>query len=230
MAGVAQQPGPPRSGRGKSNSHIVALLSLKILLLAFFILLNSLATFEDNRRTAVVDSVRQAFQGILPNQNNQSQRPAALEMLDGAKEAVDELRRLFSENLPIVERRESTDSWKLRLDMPVDDLFAADGDELMPEGVETLRVIAGVLSNERFGALNYRIDLLYGLSGGVSGFAGNEAALARAGALVRALERQGLPPARLSTGFLPDFAGQARFHFTIESDAPAAAERSGEEG
>ncbi len=230
MAGVAQQPGPPRSGRGKSNSHIVALLSLKILLLAFFILLNSLATFEDNRRTAVVDSVRQAFQGILPNQINQSQRPAALEMLDGAKEAVDELRRLFSENLPIVERRESTDSWKLRLDMPVDDLFAADGDELMPEGTETLRVIAGVLSDERFGALNYRIDLLYGLSGGVSGFAGNEAALARAGALVRALERQGLPPARLSTGFLPDFEGQARFHFTIESDAPAAAERSGEEG
>ena len=44
MAGVAQQP-----GRRQSNSHIVALLSLKILLLAFFILLNALASFEDNR-------------------------------------------------------------------------------------------------------------------------------------------------------------------------------------
>lgn len=226
---VAPQPGLSQSGRGKSSSHIVALLSLKILLLAFFILLNALATFEDDRRTAVVDSVRQAFQGILPNQISERRRPAALEMLDGAEQAVDELRRLFSKNLPIVERSESTDSWKLRLDMPVDDLFAADGNDMMPEGAETLRVIAGVLSGERYGQLNYRIDLLYGLSGGVSGVAGNEAALARAGALVRSLERQGVPAARLSTGFLPDFAGKARFLFTIESGSPAAADTSGEE-
>src|SRR3546814_4555131 len=61
MAGAAPQP-----KNRQSNSHIVALLSLKILLLAFFILLNALATFQEERSSAVVDSVRDAFQGLLP--------------------------------------------------------------------------------------------------------------------------------------------------------------------
>ena len=57
----------------------------------------------------------------------------------------------------------------------------------------------------------------------VSGIEGNRNALARAGALVRSLERQGLPSERLSTGFLPDFAGKARIHFTLEVEVPAEA-------
>src|SRR3546814_9714418 len=61
MAGAAPQP-----KNRQSNSHIVALLSLKILLLDFFILLNALATFQEERSSAVVDSVRDEFPGLLP--------------------------------------------------------------------------------------------------------------------------------------------------------------------
>lgn len=226
MPGIAQEPGRHQSGRVQSNSHIVALLSLKILLLAFFILLNALATFEDDRRTAVVDSVRQAFQGVLPAELNLARSTAAVDVFDGAQRVIEELHRLFADDLPILERSESPGTRTLRVDIPVTDLFAEDGNDLMPEGAETLRLIAAALHDPRFATAGYRVDILYGVPG--SGADASRAALARAGALVRELENHGLPSAHLSTGFLPDFAGQARFHFTIELEAPVAA--AGEEG
>lgn len=218
MAGAS-----PRQGYQKSNSHILALLSLKILLLAFFILLNALSSFEEERRSAVVDSVREAFQGILPAQLNLSTAPAALDVFEGAENVIEALHKLFGNKLPIVESRESPGTWTLQVDVPVDDLFAGNSDALMPEGAEIVRLIAGVLADERFATPGYRVDLLYGIAGTASGVEGHRAALARAGALVRELQRQGLPADHLSSGLMPDFAGQVRIYFTILLDVPPQA-------
>ena len=224
MAGVAKEP-----GRRQSSSHIVALLSLKILLLAFFILLNALSTFEEGRRTAVVDSVRQAFQGVLPAQFNVDADPAALDIFEGAKEVVDALHQLFADDLPILVREESPGSWTLRVDLPIGDLFAQGEDAPLPEGAETLRLVGAVLGDPRFASAGYHVDVLYGIDAPTGGSAGNRRALTRAGVLVRELERQGLLPARLSTGFLPDFAGRVRLHFTIRLEAAAGAATAGGE-
>jgi hypothetical protein len=218
MAGVSQQPG----GR-QSNSHIVALLSLKILLLAFFILLNALASFEEERRDAVLDSVRQAFEGVLPAQGNLSSSPAALDVFEGADRVIESLKNLFGDDLPIVERRDNPNSWTLQVDFPASDLFAGDGRELAPEGAETLRIIGAVLEDPRFADLGYRVDLLYGVRGRSSGIDGHRAAMSRAGALVRELDRQGLEASRISTGLLPSFAERVRIYFTIDLEAPADA-------
>lgn len=222
MAGASSRQTHP-----KSNSHIIALLSLNILLLAFFILLNALSTFEEERRSAVVDSVRQAFQGVLPAQFNISAAPAAIDIFEGAENVVEALHQLFGNNLPIVETMESPGTWTLRVDVPVEELFAEGGEALAPEGAETLRLIAGVLGDERFATPGYHVDLLYGVSSADSGIEGHRPALKRAGALVRALERQGLPPARLSSGLMPAFAGKVRFYFTVELEAPAPAQGAG---
>src|SRR3546814_4588433 len=92
MAGAAPQP-----KNRQSNSHIVALLSLKILLLAFFILLNALATFQEERSSAVVDSVRDAFQGLLPVGRRGAADPGGVGLFDGGEDIVDNLMRLRSE-------------------------------------------------------------------------------------------------------------------------------------
>lgn len=220
MAGVTKEP-----GQRQSNSHIVALLSLKILLLAFFILLNAMATFEEERRTAVVDSVRQTFQGMLPAQLNVSPSPAAIDVFQGAEDVVDALRQIFGATLPIVERKDSPGSRTLQVDLPASDLFEAGSGELTPEGAETLSLIAAVLDDPNAGAPRYNLDLLYGVAGSGSGIEGHREALARAGVLVWTLEREGLQPARLSTGLLPSFAGQVRFYFTLRLDTPPALEK-----
>ena len=233
MAGAAPQPGPPqsgpsRSGRRQSNSHIVALLSLKVLLLAFFILLNSLASFEEERRSAVVDSVREAFRGLLPAEHSVNANPSGLDVLEGGDDVVDTLKQLFGSDLPLVELPAASDARVLQIDLTADELFESDGSALSPDGAETLRLVAGVLADPRFARQQARIDALYGLSGRASGLAGNRAPLLRAAAVVRALEREGLAPSRLSAGLLPDFAGKLRLHFTIASEpAPAAAGAEG---
>ena len=48
---------------------MMLLLSLKLILLAFFILLNSLADFEAGRARAVLASVNQAFNGKIEGQS-----------------------------------------------------------------------------------------------------------------------------------------------------------------
>ncbi|GAB4371029.1 MAG: hypothetical protein Kow00114_31650 [Kiloniellaceae bacterium] len=213
--------GAPDSSKGQSNGNIIALLSLNILLLAFFILLNSLSTFEEKRRDAVMDSVREAFQGLVPADRNVQTSPAAADLFEGATEAIDSLNQLFGDELPLVESRDAAGRWTLQVDLPVDDLFADDSDALRPDGAETLRLIASVMDDPRFARPGYQVDVLYGLGGTLSGIDGNRAAMARAGVLVRELAREGLPAERLSAGLLPALPGQVRFHFTIQLDAPA---------
>lgn len=231
MAGGAPHPGPshagpphlgsPHGGQGQSNGNIIALLSLNILLLAFFILLNSLSTFEEERRDAVMDSVRQAFQGLVPADRNLQDSPAAADLFEGAAEAADSLNQLFGDDLPLVERRDAAGRWTLQADLPVADLFADDGAALSPDGAETLRLIAGVMADPRFAGAGYQIDVLYGLAGSASGIEGNRAAMARAGVLVRELAGEDIPAERLSAGLLPALPGRVRFHFTIGMDASA---------
>ncbi|MGF1591695.1 MAG: flagellar motor protein MotB [Kiloniellaceae bacterium] len=224
MAGLARD-----TGRRQSNSHIVALLSLKILLLAFFILLNSMASFEEERRDAVVESVREAFQGLLPADRNVTERLSGLDGFDGSEDVISSLNELFGRNLPLAEKPDASGSRTLQVDLQVGELFTGQGSEFNPEGTEILRLVAGVLSDARFSGQDYQIDVLYGLSGRTSGVEGNHGAVMRSGALVRELEGHGLPPARLSAGLLPNFPGTVRLHFTVETAAaPGAAEAGGE--
>src|SRR3546814_11544455 len=121
MAGAAPQP-----KNRQSNSHIVALLSLKILLLAFFILLNALATFQEERSSAVVDSVRDAFQGLLPVGRRGAADPGGVGLFDGGEDIVDNLMRLFGNDLPLVELPAYSGARVLQIDVPVTDLFDAE--------------------------------------------------------------------------------------------------------
>jgi len=219
--------GSPQSTQGQGNGNVIALLSLNILLLAFFILLNSMATFEEERRNAVVESVREAFQGLLPAERNLSDLQAGVDVFEGASDAIDSLHQLFGDNLPLVESEDDSGRWIMKIDMPVADLFSDEGDALRPDGAETLRLIAGVLTDPQLAAPGYQVDVLYGLSGTASGVQGNREAMRRAAALVRELQSQGMAAEHLSAGLLPDFPDRVRFHFAITLEAPQGAAASG---
>jgi len=200
----------------------MALLSLKVLLLAFFILLNALASFEAVRSTAVLDSVREAFRGVVPASQNFSAENAALGVMDGQEDVVEALGRLFDDTLPIVQRTDAANSRVLQVDVPVESFFVERSTLVGGEGLDTLRAIAAVLTDDRFAKEDYRVDILYGLAGSGSGFQGQSLAVRRAGALVRTLERETVPSARLSGGLLPSFRGQVRIHFTFPDPGAAA--------
>ena len=208
----------------------MALLSLKVLLLAFFILLNALAEFETERSTAVLDSVRQAFRGVVPAHESVSEEIAALEILDGAEDITDALGRLFDDSLPVVERETPGGSRSLQVDIPSNELFAPNSIVLSGEGLDLLTAIASVLADPRFSAGTYQLDVLYGVSGRGEDLGSRLLPVRRAGALVRSLEREDVPSARLSAGLLPSFAGQVRLHFILSPPAADGAAPAAEGG
>jgi len=202
----------------------MGLLSLKVLLLAFFILLNALAEFETERSTAVLDSVREAFRGVVPAHESISEEIAALEVLDGAEDITEALGRLFDDSLPVVERETPGGSRSLQVDVPSEDLFAPSSIVINGEGLDLLMAIASVLDDARFAEQAYRLDVLYGVSGAGEELGSRLLAVRRAGAMVRALEREAVPADRLSAGLLPSFAGQVRLHFILPAPGDAAAD------
>ena len=210
-----------RPGQQQSNSHIMALLSLKVLLLAFFILLNALSSFEHERSTAVLESVREAFRGIVPADHSRSTGAAALDVFEGQEDIAEALGRLFDDTLPVVERRDSANTRTLRVDIPADELFAGNSPVVSGQGLDTLKAVAAVLTDERYADQDYQVDFLYGLEAGDTAAPGRLLELRRAGALVRTLEQDAVPSARLSTGFMPSFSGQVRIHFTLPLTGPA---------
>ena len=52
-----------RPGARQGDPNVVALLSLKLILLGFFILLNALSEYEESRTRMVLESVNEAFNG-----------------------------------------------------------------------------------------------------------------------------------------------------------------------
>src|SRR3546814_12861432 len=85
--------------------------------------------------------------------------------------------RLFGNDLPLVELPASSGARVLQIDVPVTDLFDAEGSPVSPEGAETLSLVAGVLADPRFADQQARVDVLYGLSGAPSGPSDNPRAL-----------------------------------------------------
>lgn len=227
MAGASTQSGPRHPRPGQSNSHVVALLSLKVLLLAFFILLNALASFEEERQSAVVESVRQAFQGLIAAESSVSEQPAALGLLEGGADIVDGLKQLFGDDLPLAELPASSGARVLRIDLAAGELFAEGKTTPRPDGAETLRLVAAILGDARFAHQEIHVDVLYGLGGPSSGLAGNRTALLRAAALVRLLEREGIASSHLSAGLVPAVPGKVRLQFTVA--APPARPAAGGE-
>ncbi len=208
----------------------MALLGLKVLLLAFFILLNALASFETERSTAVLDSVREAFRGVVPAQQSYTAESAALGFMESPETVVEALGRLFDDTLPIVQRNDAAEGRVLQVDLPIDSFFGERSVIVGGEGMDLLRSIATVLRDDRFAAENYQVDVLYGLTGPDSGSQIQSMTVRRAGVLVRALEGEGLPATRLSAGLLPSFNGRVRIQFTFFDPASPAADGTPGEG
>src|SRR3546814_9905075 len=67
--------------------------------------------------------------------------------------------RRFGNDLPLVELPASSGARVLQIDVPVTDLFDAEGSAVSPEGAETLSLVAGVLADPRFRSEEHTSEL-----------------------------------------------------------------------
>ncbi len=203
-----------RPGSRRGDPNVVALLSLKLLLLGFFILLNALSEFEEHRTRSVLDSVNEAFDGRIDAPESHAPFAAALGPLEQGRAMMEEVGRLFHALIPAVRSEHAADRGRLQLELPADTLFRPGGIALQP-GRDLLlrRLVAALASDGRLG-LDFEVELLHGAAADAydvpAAAPGGTLEMRRLGALVRLLVRLGVPASKLSIGLLPGRPGRAR--------------------
>ncbi len=185
-------------------------LGVFILLLAFFILLNSISHFHDEKVGAVIRSVDQAFstQALLTGAAGDRQHSRR----DAAR-AVQDLGDLIRAQLPLAKVEAGTETGTLVVALPAANLFLADGSAVRPSHQALMDRMARTLERRPHGVL-VRAEFLFATKGA----ADPSALMTRAGVLARAVTALGADPASLSVGLESGAeTGQVRLLFTVQA-------------
>jgi hypothetical protein len=201
-------------GGRRGDPGIVALLSLKLLLLGFFILLNALSQFEDQRARQVLESVNEAFNGRVQASERHAPVASGLGALEQTRAMIRTVDRLFRSLIPAVRSEVSASGGHLLLELPAETLFQPAGVPLQPGRDLLLRRFAMALADEGRIGLDYEVELLHGVPDGAlatrSAAPSGGLEVRRLGALARQLVRLGVPAKKLSVALLPGRPGKVQ--------------------
>lgn len=185
-------------------------LGVFILLLAFFILLNSISHFHDEKVGAVIHSVDQAFssQALLTGAAGDRQHARR-----EAARAVQDLGDLIRAELPLAKVEAGAQTGTLVVALPAVNLFLADGTAVRPSHQAMLDRMARALEPRGHG-VSVRAEFLFATKGETD----PAPLVARAGVLARAVTALGADPASLSVGLETGAeAGQVRLLFSVHA-------------
>ena len=202
--------------RRSGSPHIVLLLSLKLILLAFFILMNALSEFETSRKAAVLESVNHAFRGSIQTPREAISIDASLGLLPLPENLVNEVGSLFDSFVPEAKAKRKERATVMSVEMPAKALFRPGEAQCRPERKILIRRLARAMMQEPGGARKYELAFEHGIAGGESGVEGEtgaarERAVRRAESIGRYLIQQSIPPAILSIAVTPGEPDIVRF-------------------
>lgn len=133
-------------------------LGLFVMLLSFFIVLNSLSRFEESKTYAVINSLSNA---LIPQYSVQNNLPSPVITAEGedanAGDTLDRIKALFRSSIPDVKAQKNRFGTELRMEMDRD-LFEA---ALFNEGEDADRlahVLAGLISLDV--SIPYQMDII----------------------------------------------------------------------
>ena len=215
------------TGRDREGSgNIVLLLSLMLILLAFFILLNSLSEFETGRSRAVIESVNRAFNGKIESGDRTPAPSPSLGALPEVEAKLREVAGLFEAIVPSTRVKRIRRAKAVRVELPAAALFRPAGVRLRPGSEVLIQRLARLLARDPPGGPSYGLEVLLGVGAAPAGGARpvtpdpNSLEVRRAALLAQRLVDEGLPPAVLSIGLLPRQPGILRFVVRLRRDPP----------
>lgn len=215
------------AGQRHRDPNVVAMLSLFLLLLAFFILLNALSQLEQDKTRAVLESVNEAFDGQAESNASKLPIPAALRALPNAAELFGELGELFTSFVPTVKVETSPDADLLRLTLPDSVVFQPGKLALQPGRNALLDRFVDALADERFAHLSVQLWLDHGMppdaTETVAAASARSLEVGRMGALARDMIARGFPDDRLGAGLFPGRPGLVTFTLRLMPPPAAAA-------
>lgn len=203
---------------------LISLLSLKLLLLAFFILLNALSEFEMLKVRAALESVTKAFDGRLNVEHNRAISGAADGSLDGTDLLLADTGQLFETMLPAIYQDRSDKLAFMALEVQAGTFFATGDARLQAGRGLLLGRLAARLREWEADGIDYGLSILIGHR---EGKAGAPVRVERAAVLAQRLAAEGVPARRLAVGTFKAFADKVRLEFTVRRPAEGARDEGG---
>ncbi len=188
--------------RAAADGTTVLMLSLKLILLAFFILLTTMSNFEERRSREVLESVALTFQGRVAALRTLPNPDAGLGALDGANSLATRLESLFKRTLPAVKVEKAADGTVLRIELPARSLFRRERAELALGRGPLLRRLADALTGEAGRARFYELQFLHARPRGAA-TPRDDLGVLRAGLFARHMAELGLAESDISVGLWP---------------------------
>ncbi len=197
------------------------LLSLFILLLAFFIIINAISTRTEVKSLAVMDSLHSTFRTTGQSARTAETPLSRLGATPEPEELVEEMRRLWVTEVPVAEIEDFTDGQTMRLRLPANMIFPGgralirkDRRRLLIDVAQVLAVEAPDFSNE--------LELLVGTDWRVGkelDLEANNLEIARAVEFAEELIANGAPRETVSIGIREGDRKELEFRFFVRSKA-----------
>lgn len=184
-----------------SDTTIFLFLSLYLLLLAFFILLNTISETRDERVAQAVVSVKESFQNFSPPSREFLESAANPDSLIAAEAYLDDIQNVFSAQLKNAKYQRKTNGTLLRALIPVDDMFEHKSERMVPATGMLLDAIANGLGTSRMGTRR-EIEMIIGTGERLPSdkALGGVLELRRASAFARALRARGVNGNSIASG------------------------------
>jgi hypothetical protein len=202
------------SSPSKDASQIL-FLSLFLLLLAFFILLNSMATIEETRSRKVMTSVAATFRAIRAPDTDAWIAIADLGPAAEPERLLEAMKQLWVTSVPVVKVETLTPGRIMQIAVPSNELFLGGEANLRRDRHSLFERLARLLTVSADG-FAHEIELVHG-----SDATAPELPFRRAVALAQALVSRGAPDDAVSVGLREADPKSIRIRFMIRSKGDA---------
>lgn len=192
------------TGHDSQNGSIVVLLSLFLLILAFFIVLVAISTVEETKSKAVINSLTSTF----TTYRDSGAKPTDFTSKDGdflgRQEFQEQVTGIFSTTFQVAKVEIVQPGRLMRATMPASAMFVDGGNQVRPGVLPFFDRIAAVLGTPTPG-LRFDMEFVIGAAYGEDGNMAVEETLemARGGAFAREMTSRGAPPGGISIGLSP---------------------------
>lgn len=199
--------------RSRSGS-VMVFLSLYLLLLAFFILLNTISQREQRRSEMAIGSVAATFRAPLPTEVVDLTTSTGRGVLEAADPFHRQVKRVFEKTLPIDASKVFSSGNVMRISVPANDVFRQGSSSFRPEIAVLLGGIADGVSTRETG-VRFEVEMIVKDGDSVPEIAGEQLPLPlrRAGAFARWMRDAGVSAQSIVAGVGPGERNEIQFSF-----------------
>ena len=132
----------------KADPSAVLFLSLFLLLLAFFILLNALSNLDKKKITQVMSSFTKPEESLDVEQQSANASEDEITVTSSENQVLDSVEILFANTVPLVKAENSYLGKRLMVELPYKEIFVGTGQTVRADRKRVLQSLSPILSNE----------------------------------------------------------------------------------